>query len=64
MLAEIDIWGVFVAPIAVYAVCAIPVTLLIRFLLQRSGMAQWFWHLSLFDVALYASVISLLVRYA
>ncbi|WP_354859725.1 DUF1656 domain-containing protein [Acetobacter fabarum] len=64
MLAEIDIGGVFVAPITVYAVCAIPMTLLIRFLLQRSGLAQWFWHLSLFDIALYAGMLSLLVRYA
>jgi len=64
MLSEIDIGGVFVAPIAVYAICAIPVTLLTRLLLQRIGLTRWFWHLSLFDVALYAGVLSLLVRYA
>ncbi|AOX17525.1 DUF1656 domain-containing protein [Kozakia baliensis] len=63
MLSEFDIFGVFIAPIAVYAIAAIPVTLLIRFILWRTGAIEWFWHVALFEVALYASVLCLLVLY-
>ena len=63
MLSEFDIFGVFIAPIAVYAIAAIPVTLLIRFILWRTGAIEWFWHVALFEVALYTSVLCLLVLY-
>ncbi|GAJ28267.1 DUF1656 domain-containing protein [Acidomonas methanolica] len=63
MLSEFNLFGVFIAPIAVYAIVAIPVTLLVRFLLWRTGALEWFWHVALFEVALYVSVVCLLVLY-
>ncbi|AQS89308.1 hypothetical protein AA101099_2941 [Neoasaia chiangmaiensis NBRC 101099] len=63
MLAEFNLFGVFVAPIAVYAVLAIPVTLLLRFVLWRTGAIEWFWHVALFEVALYVSVLCLMILY-
>ncbi|GBQ09861.1 DUF1656 domain-containing protein [Swaminathania salitolerans] len=63
MLAEFNLFGVFISPIAVYAIAAIPVTLMIRFVLWRTGAIEWFWHVALFEVALYVSVLCLLVLY-
>ncbi|GBQ94108.1 DUF1656 domain-containing protein [Asaia krungthepensis] len=63
MLAEFDLFGVFISPIAIYSVAAIPVTLLIRFLLWRTGAIEWFWHVALFEVALYVCVLCLMVLY-
>jgi len=64
VISEFDLFGVFIAPIVVYAVIAIPITLVIRFLVWRTGLMKWFWHLALFEVALYTCVLCLLISYA
>lgn len=63
MLAEFDLFGVLISPIAVYSIAALPVTLLIRLVLWRTGAIEWFWHVALFEVALYVCVMCLLVLY-
>jgi hypothetical protein len=63
MLSELNIAGVLFAPIVVYALAALPITLLLRTLIWRFGLAQWTWHLPLLEVALYVCVLSLLVMY-
>lgn len=63
MLVEFNLFGVFVAPIAIYAVFAVFVTLVFRFLLWRIGALGWFWHVALFEIALYVCVLCLLVLY-
>jgi len=63
VLTEFHFFGVLLAPIAIYALMALPLTLLLRFLLWWSGILKWFWHQALFEVALYASVLCLLVLY-
>lgn len=63
MLSEFNLFGVLIAPIVVYAVAAIPATLLLRFLFWRTGAIEWFWHVALFEVALYVSVLCLLILY-
>ena len=64
MLAEIHIAGVLFAPIVLYCLAALPITLLLRALIWRTGLAGWTWHLPLLEVALYVCVLSLLVMYA
>ncbi|MXV43780.1 DUF1656 domain-containing protein [Saccharibacter sp. 17.LH.SD] len=63
MLTEVDLFGIFVSPIAVYAVVAVFVTLIFRFLLWKLGALSWFWHIALFEIALYVCVLCLLVLY-
>lgn len=63
MLTEFNLFGVFMAPIVVYALVALPVTMFIRFLLWWSGIMSWFWHFALFEVALYTCVLCLLILY-
>jgi len=64
MLTEFNLFGVYVAPIAVYAILAVPVTLFLRFVLWRIGVIGWFWHVALLEVAFYVCVLCLLVLYA
>ncbi|GBD57978.1 DUF1656 domain-containing protein [Gluconobacter wancherniae] len=63
MLAEVNIFGVFVSPIAVYAIAAVFVTLFLRSILWRTGALAWFWHVALFEIALYVCVLCLLILY-
>lgn len=64
MLTELHIAGVLFAPIVLYGLVALPITLLLRALIWRTGLAAWGWHLPLLEVALYVCVLSLLVMYA
>ena len=61
MLSEVDFAGILFAPIVLYALAALPVTLAIRFVLLQIGFARLVWHFVLFEFALYLSVLSLLV---
>ncbi len=64
MLSEIDIAGVYVAPISVYGLVAVPITLALRWLLWRTRLLGLFWHPSLVTFSLYVTALSLLVIYA
>jgi hypothetical protein len=64
MLTELHVSGVLFAPIVLYALLALPITLVLRALIWRTGLARWAWHLPLLEVALYVCVLSLLVMYA
>ena len=61
MLSEAAFGGVLVAPIMLYALAALPITLLLRTLMWRLGLMRLVWHIALFEVALYLCVLSLLV---
>ena len=61
MLSEADLEGILFAPIVLYALAALPVTLALRFVLSRIGFMRVAWHLALFELALYLCVLSLLV---
>lgn len=58
---ELDIFGVYVAPIAVMIVVAYGILYVIRRLLARLGWLERVWHPGLFDFALYLIILSLLV---
>ncbi len=62
MITEVAIGGVFLAPIVVYALAASVIFAVVRFVLGLTGLLQRIWHPALFEVALFVSILSLLVK--
>jgi protein AaeX len=56
--AEIDLFGVYVAPISLMMVGAWLVTIALRRLASRSGLLRYVWHPALFTFAVYIVVLS------
>ena len=56
--AEINLFGVYVAPISVMMVAAWFVTIVLRRVAVRSGLLQYVWHPALFVFAVYIIVLS------
>ncbi len=61
MLSEVDIAGIYVAPIAVYALAALPILLVLRWVFWQAGVLGRVWHPALFEFAVYCIVLSALV---
>lgn len=59
--SEVNIFGVYVAPISVMMLVAWVATLLLRWLLMLTGLLRHVWHPSLFAFALFLVVLSLMV---
>jgi hypothetical protein len=58
---EIDILGVYVAPIALLMVAAWLVTVGLRWMAARYGLLRHVWHPALFVFAVYMIVLSSMV---
>ena len=56
--AEIDLFGVYVAPISLMMVGAWLATIALRRLASRSGMLRYVWHPALLTFAVYIIVLS------
>ena len=56
--AEIDLFGVYVAPISLMMVGAWLATIALRRLASGSGLLRYVWHPALFMFALYIIVLS------
>ncbi|MGA7613452.1 MAG: DUF1656 domain-containing protein, partial [Xanthobacteraceae bacterium] len=52
MIAEFDIYGVFVPALLVFAIVAFLLVLVLRRLLDAIGFYRFVWHRPLFDLAL------------
>jgi len=61
MYSELNLQGIYMAPIVLYALIALPVFLVLRFVLARIGFFRLVWHPALFETALYLSILSLLI---
>ena len=61
MIHEFDIGGIYIAPIVAFCAAAIPIFLILRLIFGRLGLFRAVWHPSLFEAALYLSILSLLV---
>jgi protein AaeX len=61
---EINLFGVYVAPISVMTVAAWFVTILLRRGAARFGLLRYVWHPSLFVFAIYMIVLSSMVLIA
>jgi hypothetical protein len=57
-LADVDLFGVYVAPISVMMVGAWLVTLALRRAASRFGLLQRVWHPGLFVFAVYIIILS------
>ena len=60
--AEIDLFGVYVAPISLMLVGAWLITLVLRRMANRAGVLQHVWHPALFTFATYIIVLSSWIR--
>jgi protein AaeX len=58
---EINLFGVYVAPISVMLVAAWLVTIALRRVAARFGLLHYVWHPALFVFAIYTIVLSLIV---
>ena len=56
--AEIDLFGVYVAPISLMMVGAWLVTIALRRVASRFGLLRYVWHPALFVFAVYIIVLS------
>jgi protein AaeX len=58
---EINLFGLYVAPIAVILVIAWVIYLLLRRAGDRIGLTEQVWHPALFELALYVMIVSSIV---
>ena len=56
--AEVDLFGVYVAPISMLMVAAWFVTIILRWIASRFGLLRYVWHPALFVFAVYLIVLS------
>jgi hypothetical protein len=64
MRAELDINGVFLSALLVFAVAAWAVTAVATRILARVGFYRFVWHRALFDMALFVAVWGAVARLA
>ena len=57
-LTEINVFGVYVAPISLLMLAAWLVTIALRRIASRSGLLQYVWHPALFVFAVHIIVLS------
>jgi hypothetical protein len=57
MIGEIDVYGVFVPPLLLWVVAALPLTAVLRRALRWLGFYRLVWHRPLFDFALLVIVL-------
>jgi protein AaeX len=60
-LTDINLFGVYVAPISLMMVAAWLVTVALRRAASRSGLLRYVWHPALFVFAAYIIVLSSLI---
>jgi len=61
---EINLFGVYVAPISVIMIAAWVVTIGLRWFAARFGLLRYVWHPALFVFAVYMIVLSSMVLVA
>lgn len=59
MLKEVNVFGIFVAPMALYLVIGAIAFASVRKAIAYFKLGRFIWHPSLFDVALFVSFVSL-----
>jgi hypothetical protein len=60
---EVDLLGVYVAPISVMLLAAWAITIALRRIAARFGLLRHVWHPALFVTAVYVSVLSSIVLF-
>ena len=60
-LREIDLLGVFVSPALICLVVALVISLIVRRLLDKTGINRFVWNRALFDLSLLVVMTALLI---
>ena len=60
-LREIDLLGVFVSPALICLAVALVISLIVRRLLDKTGINRFVWNRALFDLSLLVAMASLLI---
>ncbi|MBV8472952.1 MAG: DUF1656 domain-containing protein [Hyphomicrobiales bacterium] len=60
---EVNLYGVYVAPISVMLVAAWLATVGLRWIAARYGLLRYVWHQALFTFAVYMIVLSSIVLF-
>ena len=60
-LREIDLLGVFVSPALICLAVALVISLIVRRLLDKTGINRFVWNRALFDLSLLVAMTSLLI---
>jgi len=58
---EIDVMGIFVTPAAICLLVALPLSLGLRRMLDRSGIDRFVWNRALVDLSILVAVTSMLM---
>jgi len=53
MIAEFNVYGVFVPALLIFAIIAFSLVLALRYVLDFAGLYRFVWHRPLFDFALF-----------
>lgn len=57
MIGELNLYGLFVSPLLLWVLAALPATALLRRALRRVGVYRAVWHPPLFDFAVFVIVL-------
>ena len=60
-LREIDLLGVFVSPALICLAVALVISLILRRLLDKTGINRFVWNRALFDLSLLVAITALLI---
>jgi protein AaeX len=58
---EVDVLGVYIAPIVPMMVLAFGITLALRWVAVSAGLFRWIWHPALFEFSVYLIVLTVIV---
>ena len=58
---EIDVLGVYIAPIVPLMIVALLIMLALRWLALALGLFRWIWHPALFELSIYVIVLTVVV---
>ncbi|MEN3929482.1 DUF1656 domain-containing protein [Microvirga sp. W0021] len=64
MLKELDIFGILVAPLALYISIGVLLFIIVKRLIRYFHLERYIWHSSLFDVTLFVLLISVVTLFA
>ena len=61
--AEVNLFGLYVAPVAIFLVIGAIVFVAVRHVADEFGLPQRLWHPALFDLALYVILVSSMILF-
>jgi hypothetical protein len=60
VIKEVDIFGIYVAPVAANAFWTVVIFFLLRIWFDRVRIQRWVWHRPLFDAAVFVIILSII----